>query len=26
LIIDIDPKNIGLFKDECIKYLKTIYK
>ena len=26
LIIDIDPKNIDLFKDECVKYLKTIYK
>ena len=26
LIIDIDPKNIGLFRDECFKYLKTIYK
>ena len=26
LIIDIDAKNIGLFKDECVKYLKTIYK
>ena len=26
LIIDIDAKNIGLFKDECVKYLKAIYK
>ncbi len=26
LIIDIDPKNIGLFTDECFKYLKTIFR
>ena len=26
LIIDIDAKNIGLFTDECFKYLKTIYR
>ena len=25
-VIDIDAKNIGLFKDECVKYLKAIYK
>ncbi len=26
LIIDIDAKNIGLFTDECFKYLKTIFR
>jgi hypothetical protein len=25
LIIDMDAKNIELFSDECVKYLKTIY-
>ena len=25
LILDIDPKSIDLFMDECVKYLKTIY-
>ncbi len=26
LIIDVDAKNIGLFIDECFKYLKTIFR
>ena len=26
LIIDVDAKNIGLFTDECFKYLKTIFR